>query len=438
MTVISGARAEGWRRPTRASMALFEAKATVFRLRRSRRRARPRAAAPEEDGGRRRVRPRRGRVGQRAVVGPQPRRARPADGQGAEPAPRGRRARWPGAAGGRGVQLLAAGGARDAAPAATSTAACCARAAWWRRSAAASASSPTRSTTRRWRPAATSSSGTPTRSVVPGSAAAAGRDATVAWNYVDLRFVSPEPRLLRVILGARDADGAAAGADAGSRVRTARRRSMSAATGDGVAERCSDCDQADCLLHEHGARTALAAGRAAFLVDEAWPELTDYVGRAARRRRPHGRARLPALDRGGVRRGARGAAGLGDALAGLAPDAAAGRRASHGRCARYRRDRRAAWPLADAGNAGGHGGAVAAALPLALRRAWRTAHRGADDPSAGGRAAGAARCGVRRASGPRHAGGLPRRAVAGHRRRRGAGGGGADRHAARGDRGDVR
>lgn len=33
--------------------------------------------------------------------------------------------------------------------------------------------------------------------VVPGSAAAVGRDATVAWNYVDLRFRSQVPLLIR-------------------------------------------------------------------------------------------------------------------------------------------------------------------------------------------------------------------------------------------------
>ena len=62
--------------------------------------------------------------------------------------------------------------------------------------------------------------------VVPGSAAAAGRDATVAWNYVDLRFVSPEPRLLRVILGARTLTVRLL-ARAPARQSTARRRSMS-------------------------------------------------------------------------------------------------------------------------------------------------------------------------------------------------------------------
>ena len=38
----------------------------------------------------------------------------------------------------------------------------------------------------------------------PGSAAAAGRDATVAWNYVDLRFVRPTRLLRSVRLDRRD------------------------------------------------------------------------------------------------------------------------------------------------------------------------------------------------------------------------------------------
>jgi hypothetical protein len=35
---------------------------------------------------------------------------------------------------------------------------------------------------------------------VPGSAAEAGRDATVAWNYVDLRFRTPREMMLRVVV----------------------------------------------------------------------------------------------------------------------------------------------------------------------------------------------------------------------------------------------
>jgi vancomycin resistance protein YoaR len=40
--------------------------------------------------------------------------------------------------------------------------------------------------------------------IVPGSAAAIGRDATVAWNYVDLRFRAPHDVLIRASMTDRD------------------------------------------------------------------------------------------------------------------------------------------------------------------------------------------------------------------------------------------
>src|SRR5262249_14281313 len=36
--------------------------------------------------------------------------------------------------------------------------------------------------------------------IIPGSAAAAGRDATVAWNYIDLRFRTSRPILIEALL----------------------------------------------------------------------------------------------------------------------------------------------------------------------------------------------------------------------------------------------
>ncbi len=280
MTVISGARPERWRRPTRASTALFEAKAAVLRLRRSLvelGRAAPRLTKAAETGGFVHVAAesvselwsdpslaeRRLQMGKVQNL----RRAAAAlDGlelpAGAEFSfwrQIGRATRARGYVEGRmlreGCMVAAIGGGICQLSNALYDAALAAGCEVVERHAHSY--------------------------VVPGSAAAAGRDATVAWNYVDLRFVSPEPRLLRVILGARTltvrllartpspaagGGGAAAG---------------EAVAGAGVAERCSDCDQADCFLHEHGARAALATGRAAFLVDEAWPELMDYVRGAA-------------------------------------------------------------------------------------------------------------------------------------------------------------
>ena len=111
---------------------------------------------------------------------------------------------------------------------------------------------------------------------VPGSAAAEDRDATVAWNYVDLRFAAPAAMRLGVRLSDRDlvvslrsstplvaaAPGAAAASPA------LRREAAS----------CGACDETTCVLHEGGGRTVAQSGRRAFLVDEAWPEFRDYVG----------------------------------------------------------------------------------------------------------------------------------------------------------------
>lgn len=117
--------------------------------------------------------------------------------------------------------------------------------------------------------------------VVPGSAAALGRDATVAWNYVDLRFsprcdlrlgVRLETGALAVTLRGRPGDrvaSPAAGAEASIPGKAARS--------------CASCGETGCSVHARARRrTPDAAEHAVFLLDEAWPELQDYV-RAARR-----------------------------------------------------------------------------------------------------------------------------------------------------------
>jgi len=120
--------------------------------------------------------------------------------------------------------------------------------------------------------------------VVPGSAAVRGRDATIAWNYVDLRF-SPDKdiRLLAQL-------------DAGSLiVRILGREAISPApdipppsdVGPDHATRaprsCGTCDETRCF--RHGKLQAPAGGQA-FLVDENWPEFQAYL-RAVRREQDH-------------------------------------------------------------------------------------------------------------------------------------------------------
>jgi len=111
--------------------------------------------------------------------------------------------------------------------------------------------------------------------IVPGSAATWGRDATVAWNYVDLRFRPRQTVRLSVrltgeelvvrLLGAAPGEGEIAAGEAAP------------LTEDEAARSCGTCDETECFRHEHNRPTAVLAHRTAFLVDEAWPEFEAYV-----------------------------------------------------------------------------------------------------------------------------------------------------------------
>jgi hypothetical protein len=109
--------------------------------------------------------------------------------------------------------------------------------------------------------------------IVPGSAAALDRDATVAWNYVDLRFASHRPLRLVARL---DRDSlivrmlGRAEAPAARSPEPSRRAPLSA------ARSCASCAETDCLSHEHGAPPP-PSDRRLFMVDEAWPEFQDHV-----------------------------------------------------------------------------------------------------------------------------------------------------------------
>lgn len=127
--------------------------------------------------------------------------------------------------------------------------------------------------------------------IVPGSVAAQGRDATVAWNYVDLRFRSDTPLflearverdelVLRLKRGPLTADVPAmlqpsrTNKDGPSlRVRTVLRDGAPA-----HAQSCGTCNETSCFRHEKREDCARPVGaRTAYLVDENWPELRAYV-----------------------------------------------------------------------------------------------------------------------------------------------------------------
>jgi len=118
--------------------------------------------------------------------------------------------------------------------------------------------------------------------VIPGSAAESGRDATVFWNYVDLRFRSTEPF------------GISARIEGGQlRVRILKH---SPRTGPAprfapigfvptmsVPRSCHSCAQAACFRHA-AAKPATATHRTTFMVDALWPEFDTWImaGRSPR------------------------------------------------------------------------------------------------------------------------------------------------------------
>ena len=120
---------------------------------------------------------------------------------------------------------------------------------------------------------------------VPGSAASHGRDATVAWNYVDLRFRNSRSLMLRVQLSADALDVSLFAASADD---------VHGGFDESVIERqdaletCGTCNEVSCFRHER--ETAVTHGRTAYLVSEAWPEFAAYV---ARERQAHDTLCIP-------------------------------------------------------------------------------------------------------------------------------------------------
>lgn len=111
--------------------------------------------------------------------------------------------------------------------------------------------------------------------IVPGSQAASGRDATVAWNYVDLRFRVPRDLVLRVAVERDTLDVMLLAAEPNG-IQT-RRLETPPVPGE-HAESCGTCDRTTCFRHE--TVSEMPIGKTAFLVDANWPEFRAYVARA--------------------------------------------------------------------------------------------------------------------------------------------------------------
>jgi hypothetical protein len=113
--------------------------------------------------------------------------------------------------------------------------------------------------------------------IVPGSRAARERDATVFWNYVDLRFRSPNPFRIEAVLSSGMLEVAIRGMN----------REREVAPGDigtvrETANDCTSCGESDC--HRHDPERAHQVGRGrptAWLVDACWPEFATLLSARA-------------------------------------------------------------------------------------------------------------------------------------------------------------
>lgn len=123
--------------------------------------------------------------------------------------------------------------------------------------------------------------------IVPGSMAELGRDATVAWNYVDLRFRPRVDTVLKVALTEKElvvrllvrleAQSKKPLLQPISAYKDSRRATISA-----EQHSCVSCGQGECSRHAAAQSFAEVTGKTAYLVDEKWPEFLAYIVESAR------------------------------------------------------------------------------------------------------------------------------------------------------------
>jgi len=119
--------------------------------------------------------------------------------------------------------------------------------------------------------------------IVPGSAAEVGRDATVAWNYIDLRFRPVQTILFEANLTATELVVRLRSREKPPQVENASLLSVDALLSarpviDTAAHSCVSCGQHACFRHARPSVTADASVRTAWLIDECWPEFRGYAG----------------------------------------------------------------------------------------------------------------------------------------------------------------
>ena len=110
--------------------------------------------------------------------------------------------------------------------------------------------------------------------VIPGSLAEQGRDATVFWNYVDLRFRSDRAFRIEARLSKDDLIVSLKGesSDRGQTKQSIGEDFISVPVGN-----CFTCEKSGCFRNDHRVAEDVRFGRTAFVVDAFWPEFDQYI-----------------------------------------------------------------------------------------------------------------------------------------------------------------
>lgn len=117
--------------------------------------------------------------------------------------------------------------------------------------------------------------------IVAGSLAEQGRDATIFWNYVDLRFRSPSAFRIETFLGKDHLTVKFKGENVNSKLFqiSPRAKTQKPKTENQQPNSCATCGVESCF-RSLKPEAHLDFGRAAFLLDEFSPEFDEYVQQA--------------------------------------------------------------------------------------------------------------------------------------------------------------
>jgi VanW like protein len=112
--------------------------------------------------------------------------------------------------------------------------------------------------------------------IIPGSLAEIGQDATVFWNYVDLRFKVHEALRIEAVL----TSDALVVRFRGQTIESAPKpimESQKVKSFIDTTHQCDTCNVTACIRHSPQTVPQKSLGRTAYLVDEYWPEFDRYI-----------------------------------------------------------------------------------------------------------------------------------------------------------------